>query len=160
MADFFRFENQREPPSLADRGSLRPGKKSDILQCLGATNGRVDVAQQATVVVLDMAAIIHMVRPTQAKTFSEYVTFQIVPFLESEVTNDTQRMDAVWDSCPPEDNLKDMLNNAAGMAHEQELATVAHQFSNLSELNSGFLKNEYNKKELFSFISRQICKSD
>ena len=53
-----------------------------------------------------------------------------------------------------------MLNNAAGMAHEQELATVAHQFSNLSELNSGFLKNEYNKKELFSFISRQICKSD
>ena len=53
-----------------------------------------------------------------------------------------------------------MLNNAAGMAHEQELATVAHQFSNLSELNSGFLKNEYNKKELFSLISRQICKSD
>ena len=46
------------------------------------------------------------------------------------------------------------------MAHEQELVTAAHQFSNLSELNSGFLKNEYNKKELFSFISRQICKSD
>ena len=53
-----------------------------------------------------------------------------------------------------------MLNNAAGLAHEQELATVAHQFSHLSELNSGFLKNEYNKKELFSFISRQICKKD
>ena len=106
MADFFRFENQSEPPSLADRGSLRAGKKSDILQCLGATTGRVDAAQQATVVVLDMAAIIHMVRPAQAKTFSEYVTFQIVPFLESEVTNDTQRMDAVWDSYPPEDNLK------------------------------------------------------
>ena len=106
MADFFRFENQREPPSLADRGSLRAGKKSDILQCLGATTGRVYAAQQATVVVLDMAAIIHMVRPTRANTFSEYVTFQIVPFLESEVTNDTQRMDAVWDSYPPEDNLK------------------------------------------------------
>ena len=29
MADFFRFENQREPLSLADRGSLRTGKKSD-----------------------------------------------------------------------------------------------------------------------------------
>ena len=90
MPGFFRFENQREPPSLADRGSLRAGKKSDILQCLGATTGRVAAAQQATVVVLDMAAIIHMVRPTRAKTFSEYVTFQIVPFLVSKVTNDTQ----------------------------------------------------------------------
>ena len=29
MAEFFRFENQREPLSLADRGSLRTGKKSD-----------------------------------------------------------------------------------------------------------------------------------
>ena len=97
MADFFRFENQRKPPSLADRGPLRAGKKADILQCLGATTGRVAAAQQVTVVVLDMAAIIHMVRPTRAKTFSEYVTFQIVPFLESQVTNDTQRMDTVWD---------------------------------------------------------------
>ena len=105
MADFFRFENQREPPSLADRGSLRAGKKSDIIQCFGAITGRVAAAQQATVIVLDMAAIIHIVRPTRANTFSEYVTFQIVPFLESQVTNDTQRMDAVWDSYPPEDNL-------------------------------------------------------
>ena len=31
MGEFFRFENQREPPSLADRGSLRSGSKSDIL---------------------------------------------------------------------------------------------------------------------------------
>ncbi len=36
MSDFFRFENQREPPSLADRGGLRTGTKSDILKCLGA----------------------------------------------------------------------------------------------------------------------------
>ena len=36
MSDFFRFENQREPPSLADRGRLRTGTKSDILKCLGA----------------------------------------------------------------------------------------------------------------------------
>ena len=42
MADFFRFENQAEPPSLADRG---------LLQCLGATTGRVAAAQQAMVVV-------------------------------------------------------------------------------------------------------------
>ena len=31
IAEFFKFENQRELPSLADRASLRSGKKSDIL---------------------------------------------------------------------------------------------------------------------------------
>ena len=27
-------------------------------------------------------------------------------FLESQIADDTQRMDAVWDSYPPEDSLK------------------------------------------------------
>ena len=31
MAEFVRFENQREPSSLAARGSLRTGKKSVIV---------------------------------------------------------------------------------------------------------------------------------
>ena len=95
MADFFRFENRRGPPSLANRGALRARKKSDILQGLGATTGRVAAAQ---------------------------------------------------------------ANNAAGMAHEQvgDGRTPIPK----SEWNSGFLENEDNKKELFSFTSRQICKSD
>ena len=159
MADFFRFENQREPPSLADRRSLRAGKKSDIHQCIGATSSRVDAAQQATVVVLDMATIIHMVRPTRAKTFSEYVTFPNVPFLESQVTNDTQRMDAVWHSYPPEDNLKAHAQQRCGNGLRRRVGDGSTPILK-SEWNSGFLKNEDNKKELFSFISRQICKSD
>ena len=61
-ADIFRFENQREPPSLADRGSLRTGKKSDIVECIKAPVGRAGSARLATVVVLDMAAVVHMVR--------------------------------------------------------------------------------------------------
>ena len=159
MADFFRFENQREAPSLADRGALRAGKKADILQCLVATIGRVAAAQQAKVVVLDMAAIVHIVRPTRAKTFSEYVTFQIVPFLESQVINDTQRMDAVWDSYPPEDKLKAHAQQRRGNDPRTRVADGSTPILK-SEWNSGFLKNEDNKRELFSFISRQICKSD
>ena len=49
-----------------------------------------------------------------------------------------------------------MPNNAAGMARVGDGSTPIPK----SEWNSGFLKNEDNKKELFSFISRQICKSD
>ena len=138
-------------------GSLRAGKKSDILQCIGATIGRVAAAQQATVVVLDMAAIIHMVRPIRAKTFSEYVIFQIVPFLESQVTNDTQRMDAICDSYPPEDNLKAHAQQRRG---NRPRTRVGDGSTPIPKWNSGFLKNEDNKKDLFSFSVRRICKSD
>ena len=109
-----------------------------------------------------MAAIIHIVRPTRAKTFSEYVTFQIVPFLESQVTNDTQRMDAVWpvwDSYPPEVNLKAHAQQRRGIGPRTRVGDGSTPILK-SEWNSDFLKNEGNKKELFSFISRQICKSD
>ena len=61
MADFLLFDNLREPPSLADRGSLRVGKKSDIRQRLSAITGRVVAAkQQATAAVSDAATIIHV----------------------------------------------------------------------------------------------------
>ena len=114
MTDFFRFENQRDPPSLADRGLLRSVTKSDILKCLNAPIGRAAAAKQATIVVLDMAAVIHMVRSTAAKTFSEYVSLHIVPYLEAQITNSTQRIDAVWDNYPEENNLKALTQQRRG----------------------------------------------
>ena len=74
MEEFFRYENQREPPSLSNQGSLRSGNKSDIIECLKAPTGRAAEAKVATVVVLDMAAVVHMVRPTSAHTFRDYVS--------------------------------------------------------------------------------------
>ena len=59
----FKIENQHDTPSLADQGLLRTGNKSDILHCFQAPVGRVASARLATVVVLDMAAVVHMVRP-------------------------------------------------------------------------------------------------
>ena len=50
--------------------------------------------RKATVVVLDMAAVIHMVRPTTSKTFNDYVSLQIIPYLEAQIKDDTQRIDA------------------------------------------------------------------
>ena len=68
---FFRFENHREPPNLADHGTLRSGSKSDILECLNTPNGHAAAAKQVTFVVLDIASVIHMVQPTTTKTFIE-----------------------------------------------------------------------------------------
>lgn len=36
MSEFFKFENQRDPPSLSDRSFLRAGTKSDILTCINS----------------------------------------------------------------------------------------------------------------------------
>ena len=86
MEEFFRYENQREPPSLSNQGSLRSGNKSDILEWLKAPTGRSAEAKVATVVVLVMAAVVHMVRPTSAHAFRDYVSQHLVPFVESQVT--------------------------------------------------------------------------
>ncbi|CAB4011645.1 Hypothetical predicted protein [Paramuricea clavata] len=114
MIDFFRFENQREPSRLADQGSLRAGTKSDVLECLNAPTGCVSAATHATVVVLDMAAVILMVRSTTAKTFNKYVSLNIIPFLEAQMKNTTQRIDAVWDNYPEENNLKALTQQRRG----------------------------------------------
>ncbi|KAL8558995.1 hypothetical protein ACOMHN_039751 [Nucella lapillus] len=159
MTDFFRFENQREPPSLADRGLLRSGTKSDILKCLNAPTGRADVAKQATIVVLDMAAVIHMVRPTTANTFSEYVSLHIVPYLEAQITSSTQRIDAIWDNYPEENNLKALTQQRRGNGPRTRVGDGSTPIPK-RDWNSGFLKNQENKKELFSFITTQISKAD
>ena len=159
VADFFRFENQKEPPSLADRGSLRSGTKSDILKCLNASTGHAAAAKQVTVVVLDMAAVIHMVRPTTAVTFKEYVPLHIVPFLKAQLKNGTQRIDAVWDNYPEENNLKALTQLRRGKGSRTRIGDGSTPIPK-HEWNSGFLKNEENKKELFSFISTQISKND
>ena len=83
ILDFFTFENQREPPSLSDRGRLRSGTKSDILKCLGVPATACTAARDATVLVLDMPAVVHMVHPAHAATFTDYIPMHLVPFLKS-----------------------------------------------------------------------------
>ena len=52
-----------------------------------------------------MAAVVHMVRPTSAHTFTDYVSKHLVPFLDLQVTPTVTLVDAVWDTYP-ENNLK------------------------------------------------------
>ena len=98
--EFFKHENQREPPSLSDRGKLRQGTKSDIIGCLPGmpAPGHSPLVRNATVVVLDMAAVIHIIKPQRASIFGEYTHMQLMPYLQSQMTENTSRVDAVWDT--------------------------------------------------------------
>ena len=71
IADFFKYENSQFPPSLSDKGKLRQGTKSGILDCIpGIKNARTNPERNgASVIVLDMPAVIHMIKPHKAETF-------------------------------------------------------------------------------------------
>ena len=115
-------------------------------------------ARLATVVVLDMAAVVHMVRPTSAKTFADYATQHIVPFLEYQITPTVERIYAIWDNYP-EGNLKSLTHQRRGTGIRTRIGDGHTQIPK-HEWNSGFHKNEENKKELFSFLSEEIVKKD
>ena len=71
---FFKHENQRETPSLSDRGMPRQGSKSDSIACLPGipAPGRSKAVKEATVVILDMAVVIHIIKPQRTRIFGEY----------------------------------------------------------------------------------------
>ena len=90
-------ENAREPPSLSSKGKLRSGTKSQIVGCLPGVpeRGRNPAAKQATVLILDMAAVVHLVTPKHANVFGEYSEQHLIPFIESQMFARTDRVDAV-----------------------------------------------------------------
>ena len=60
--------------------------------------GRSPAAKEASVIVLDMSAIIHIIKPQRATLFGEYTHMHLLPFLENQMTNNTTRLDAVRDT--------------------------------------------------------------
>ena len=61
-----------------------------------------------------MTAVVHMVRPTSAHTFRDYVSQHLVPSVESQVTPTVTRVDVVWVTYP-EDNLKTLTHQHRGL---------------------------------------------
>ena len=100
--DFFKYENLRELPALSDQGKLMSGRKSSLLSCLPGVPdpGLSPAATEASVVVCDISAVIHTVKPHHAIVFGGYMQKHLLPFLESQMTNNrpTTRLDAVWDT--------------------------------------------------------------
>ena len=110
--------------------------------------------------MIDMAAVIHMVPPTRAATFMEYVNLHIVPFLKAQLTTVVERIDAVWDTYP-EQSLKYMTQQRRGSGPRTRLQADGDGSTPIPKKDwQSYLKNEENKKELFSFVSKQLVKAD
>ena len=54
---------------------------------------------RATKTALDMAAVIHIVKPgPKTHTFKGYAYLNLLPFLRSQLSNAMEQVDSMWDS--------------------------------------------------------------
>ncbi len=150
--DFFKHENHREPPSLSDQEKLSTGTKSALLGCFPGMPepGRSTAAKEASMVILDMAAVIHMVKPQRAKYFGDYTAMHLLPFLEKQINNNTTRVDAVWDIYP-EASLKEQTRakRSAGSIRTNRVSALLPILKG-AEWQT-FLKMSQNKISCLSF---------
>ena len=148
--DFFKHENHREPPALSSHGKLMAGTKSSLLSCIPGMPdpGLSPTAKEASVLVCDMSAIIHMVKPHRANVFGEYTQKHLLPFLESQMTNRTTRIDAVWDTYQ-DASLKSQTRARRGETLCQRSRVSANIIIPKEADWQKFLKESHNKDHLF-----------
>ena len=144
---FFSHENQPNPPSLSDKGSIRFGTKSDLLSCLeNQVTSQLD-SPVCDVIVLDGAVVVQMLNPGPCKTFEDYAVLVFVPFIVSQLKKVT-RLDLVWDQYF-QMSLKATTRSKRGSGVRRRVLPGAELPRNWAD----FLHNEDNKKELFHFLS-------
>ena len=73
LQDFFQYENQPWPPSLAKLGEMRSGNKAELLVQLETLGTVPEVTPSVTAMIMDGAMIAQMLVPGTPDTFSDYV---------------------------------------------------------------------------------------
>jgi hypothetical protein len=81
---------------MSKAGVLRSGKKSDILDCICFEASATDSCPSVDVLVLDGAAIVHMLMPGNARTFSDYVD-SFISLIHGNLKK-ASRVDVVFDA--------------------------------------------------------------
>ena len=153
LDNFFKYENQKEPPSMSDQGKLRSGTKSDVLQCL--TIPKLTPPDGVTVKVLDGPAVVRMVRPTYGTNYQQNVVRHFMPFITNSLTNSTSRLDIIWDIYP-DHNLKAQAQAKRG---NPGVTTIVEGSTPVPRDWNKFLANSRNKVQLFRFLSNAIIEA-
>ncbi|CAB4001311.1 Hypothetical predicted protein [Paramuricea clavata] len=84
LNQFFSHENQGAPPSLSENGNLRPAKnKSGIIaSILDVEHTERNESPAVDAKVLDGLAIVNMLKPNDCKTFADYISSVIQPYIK------------------------------------------------------------------------------
>ena len=158
MSDFFKYENSQYPPSISNEGKLRQGTKSQILECLPGIPppGKNPETSETTVTLLDMPAVIHMVKPQKASTFGEYVSIHILPFIHSQINEFSTRIDAIWDIYSDQSLKSQTRSKRLGLAKTRRIKASSNVSIPTGKEWQNYLKVSENKKDLFCYLSNEI----
>ncbi len=155
---FFAHENRLYPPSISEMGGLRKARnKSDILVCLeeqAVSVNEINVEEPngpiSPAVIIDGAALIHMLRPGASRTFHDYISGVVWPFVLWSLKT-AERVDIVFDRYLP-NSLK--YGTRLGRGSGQKV-NVTNKTSIPTNFNK-FLAVDENKKQLFSLCATFI----
>ena len=149
---FFAHENQATPPSLSLGGKIRPSAKSDLLHCIELCEKQLLQAPNVDAIILDGAAVVHMLHPGTARAFQDYADTVFGSYILSQLQN-ADRVDIVWDVYM-EDSLKATTREKRGKGVRRRVASTTVIPSKWKD----FLRLDENKTELFRFLSQHAIK--
>ena len=111
-------------------------------------------APDVTAVALDGAAIVQMLKPGSAKTFSEYAHSVFIPHIMATYRGDVSRVDLVWDQYIP-NSLKQTTRSRRGRGVRRRVVSEGKIPGNWHS----FLRVDENKTELSVFLSDALLRS-
>jgi hypothetical protein len=82
--------------SISHQGNLNFGNKADLVRCLEESIENAPQVPTLDAVIVDGAAMVNMLRPGVAKTFGEYASQVLVPYLRKLVAK-SHRQDVIFD---------------------------------------------------------------
>ena len=103
-------------------------------------------------VILDGAALAHMLKPGGCNPFADYSNKVFCPYVSSTM-NGVSRTDIVWDRYSNE-SLKADTRSRRGTGKRRRVEPATKLPQNWSD----FLKRDENKEELFLFLSKECVK--
>ena len=138
---------------MSDFGKLRATVKSELLTCFEALFPPTrELPNGVSVVILDGAAIVQMLKVVGVSTFEQYANDIFKPYVTS-ILRAVDRVDIVWDSYKA-DSLKASIREKRGKGIRRRVSPSTAVPKNWQD----FLRVDDNKQELFHYLS-QCCVS-
>ena len=104
--------------------------------------------------ILDGAFIVQLLSSRTSRTFQEFSDTVFIPYVLSQLEG-ISRLDVVWDVTLP-DSLKSCTRQKRGHGQRRMVSASASLPSNWK----GFLQNDSNKEDLFSFLAEELKRTD
>ena len=119
LDDFFKYENQPWPLSLAQLDKMRGGQKADLVKCLENLHQSDSDRPPHDALIIDGAVAVQILSPKTASTFQEYSDTVFKPFLIKELES-ANRIDIIWDVYR-DDSLKSATREKRGSGQRRKV---------------------------------------